>query len=289
MIKRTNSEDKWSLHFFCSKQPCIPTVAANIVVMVSLIGVSGVGVAHAELSPITPDQAVEAASEGLKRESSFPWYDAKKDELRPVTLRQKKAPKDAKDWEATERQPKKKRNRGTGNWNLLSGLSVVAQVMVYLLLLGLICAAIYFLVNSERLQEFFSQKRKEEEEEDGITDEQRMENLPFEVRRPRADLLSEAKRLYEMGRYGEAIVYLFSYQLLQLDKNQWIRLAKGKTNRQYLREIRQNRGLKGVLQGTMIPFEDFFFGHYAIEQERFESCWERMDEFHKLVRAKGAT
>ena len=53
----------------------------------------------------------------------------------------------------------------------------------------------------------------------------------------RLDLLAEARRHYQAGNYGAAIVYLFSFQLVQLDQRQIIRLAKGKTNRQYLREV----------------------------------------------------
>ena len=49
--------------------------------------------------------------------------------------------------------------------------------------------------------------------------------------RPKGTLLEEARRSYEQGDYNTAIVYLYSYQLVKLDQNQWIRLAKGKTNR----------------------------------------------------------
>jgi hypothetical protein len=84
-------------------------------------------------------------------------------------------------------------------------------------------------------------------------------------------------------------MYLFSYQLVHLDKHHLIRLAKGKTNRQYLRELRaQNeesdgQGLRGILRRTMIAFEDCFFGDHAIEKNRFEACWQRLDDFHKTV------
>lgn len=259
-----------------------------------LLWQSGESLAVAELSTMSGDAAVEAAAEGLKREARFPWYDAQSDELRPLQLREKETPTDLKDWAA-----KKKVKKTKGNWdwfwdlfpdfNFMSGLSTFMQLAVYGLLIALLLIAIYILANSETAKAFFNARRDEEEEEDAVTDEQRMDNLPFDIRRPRADLLSEARRLYEAGRYGEAIVYLFSYQLLQLDKNQWIRLAKGKTNRQYLREIRHGRDLRGILQKTMVPFEDFFFGHYQIEKERFESCWSRLDEFHQLVNAEVAT
>lgn len=260
-------------------------------VVLGLAWQSGLSFVAAELNTMSGDAAVEAAAEGLNREARFPWYDAKQDALRPLELRKKLTPTDVKDWEA-KKQAKKKSNRWWSdlfNGALLEGMSLFIRVVVYLLLIVAVVVLVMLIINSETAKAFFGRVDREEEEEDPITDEQRMENLPFDIRRPRADLLSEAKRLYDAGRYGEAIVYLFSYQLLQLDKNQWIRLAKGKTNRQYLGEIRNGRDLRSILHKTMVPFEDFFFGHYQIEKERFELCWSRMDEFHQLVTAEVVT
>ena len=53
--------------------------------------------------------------------------------------------------------------------------------------------------------------------QDAIAGEaEQIENLPFPVERPKTDLLGEARRNYELGNYGEAIMYLFSYQLVHL-------------------------------------------------------------------------
>ena len=65
----------------------------------------------------------------------------------------------------------------------------------------------------------------------------RVEALPFRVPRQATDLLSEARRQYEKGNYNEAIVYLFSHQLVELDRQHLIHLARGKTNRQLVREL----------------------------------------------------
>jgi hypothetical protein len=118
---------------------------------------------------------------------------------------------------------------------------------------------------------------------DTSSDVDRVEDLPFQLKRPTGDFLSEAQRLYEAGKYSDAIVYLFSYQLVALDKRHVIRLAKGKTNRQYLRETRSREPLKQLLQRTMISFEDVFFGHHELSRERFEESWQRLDEFHQQL------
>jgi len=114
-------------------------------------------------------------------------------------------------------------------------------------------------------------------------DAARIQSLPFPVAAGAIDLLAEARRHYQAGNYGAAIVYLFSFQLVQLDRRQIIRLAKGKTNRQYLREVGARAGLLQLIEPTMVAFEDVFFGNRTLERQRFESCWSRLDEFELLA------
>ncbi len=113
------------------------------------------------------------------------------------------------------------------------------------------------------------------------TDAQRMEALPFEIK-PADNLLDVARKFAETGRYADAIIYLFSHQLVELDRAHVIRLTKGKTNRQYLREINL-RELRSLMEQSTVAFEDAFFGHYEINKARFEQCWQRIDEFRGLV------
>ena len=103
------------------------------------------------------------------------------------------------------------------------------------------------------------------------------------IRQTWPDLRGEAERNYREGNYREAIVYLYSYLLVQLDRRQVIRLTKGKTNRQYLREVRQRPELVPIFEPTMIAFEDVFFGDHPLSRGEFEKCWDRLDEFHRLL------
>ena len=121
--------------------------------------------------------------------------------------------------------------------------------------------------------------------EEGLAagDVDRVESLPFQLKRPQTDLLSEARRHYEAGNYAEAIIYLYSYQLVELDKHQMIRLTKGKTNRQYLWEIRRRGDVFDLLRITMHAFEDVFFGNHPLERRRFESCWNRLGDFQQSL------
>ena len=116
----------------------------------------------------------------------------------------------------------------------------------------------------------------------------RVEKLPFRVQRPRADLLGEARRSYQAGDYAEAIVYLFSYQLVYLDKHDLVHLARGKTNRQYLREMGRGPGIVPVVEQTMLAFEDVFFGGHGLDRSRFELCWNGLEQFQRDVQQAAA-
>ncbi len=83
----------------------------------------------------------------------------------------------------------------------------------------------------------------------------RLENLPFQVQEKSDDPLVLAQRWYDQGRYSEAVIFLFAYQLMQLDRHQWIHLAKGKTNRKYLREVKHNAELRRITEHTMIALK----------------------------------
>ena len=94
---------------------------------------------------------------------------------------------------------------------------------------------------------------------------------------------AQARTHYEQGNYSEAIIYLFSYELVELDRSALIRLAKGKTNRQYLREAAATRSMKPLLERTMVTFEDVFFGRRTLDRSGFEACWKQLDEFQSLL------
>ena len=79
------------------------------------------------------------------------------------------------------------------------------------------------------------------------SDAQRMEDLPIGVPPSDHDLLAAARACYEAGDYGKAIIYAYAYQLVELDKRHLVQLSKGKTNRQYLRELRVATGSAGTV------------------------------------------
>jgi len=223
---------------------------------------------------------VESARRQLDRASRIPWYDAENDDLRPVELPPLRDPPPAGDWVWNV----KPRRAGTMNWNM-RWLWEALEVLAWGLLIAVFVLLTWLIVRSLRPANaaWATSRRSSEEQADGRSDQDRIENLPFDVVAAQSDLLAQARRCYEQGDYGRAIVYFFSFQLVQLDRHQQIRLAKGKTNRQYLLELGRASPLRGLIETSMTAFEDVFFGGYSLSRDRFEQCWKELEEFQRLA------
>jgi hypothetical protein len=227
--------------------------------------------------------AVEAGREALRESASFPWYDPERDDLRDLNAPAKKAVDAEIRKTGWEREPAAAPN-AVARPRTTSSLAGFLQAAAMALLVLLLCGLSYLLVRYFVLQEEAAGGNRQQAPLDDRSQEaDRVEQLPFHVRRTDTDLLSEARRLYEQQRYEEAIVYLFSYQLVELDKHQHIHLAKGKTNRQYLRELRQHAALQGMVQRSMIAFEEVFFGRHRLDRDRFEQAWQQLPAFQQAL------
>ena len=208
---------------------------------------------------------VEEAREGLRR-GGFPWYDKQNDSAKPVHV---DVP-----WNVGSR-PK-------ASWSLpgITFWEVVAIVVLAIVVFGLVWLLIRAYLNREELAAVGDSTRVRQAT---VDDAARIEALPFQIRQRDIDLLAEARRLYEQGNYSEAIVYFFSYQLVEMDRHQVIRLAKGKTNRQYLRDLRRQPMLQEIIERSMVAFEEVFFGGHELNRARFESVWHQLGQFTAFV------
>ncbi|MBK95738.1 MAG: hypothetical protein CMJ79_08475 [Planctomycetaceae bacterium] len=165
----------------------------------------------------------------------------------------------------------------------IGGGAEFAKALFYIVLgivaLALIGLIIWAIMNREKT------KKDPGVEMEGsvVTDDQRIEELPFQLDSAYKDLLERARECYQNGDFDQAIIYLFSYELIQLDKAQLIKLTRGKTNHQYLREVQPNASLKSRLSTTVRAFEDVFFGNKELSQQRFEECWREVSSFQQLT------
>jgi len=157
-------------------------------------------------------------------------------------------------------------------------LSTIVWIFV-----GVLLAAILYWVILVFLQRERTSSEDDEASEDGGLSLEQEAALPLTPSMPRGDFLSLARKFAQEGDFNRALIYMFSYQLVALDRTGRIRLARGKTNRQYLRELHSAEGLRGIFDRTMVAFEEVFFGGHELSETDFQRVWSRLDEFHRLV------
>ncbi len=223
--------------------------------------VAGLPTCPAVLAADAPaaDDPVAQGHEAFKSGGRYPWYDAEADTLKPLTLVPPRPPNPM--------------------WKYLGKILRWAAWITLGLLLVAIGVMLFLAVRARQART--NTNAKPAASPAARIDQ--VEALPFLQDRARDDLLGEARRHYEAGNYGEAIIYLFSYQLIALDRSSLIHLTKGKTNRQYLREAGRRPPLARLLERSMVTFEGVFFGGHALDRATFEACWGQLPEFDALL------
>lgn len=210
------------------------------------------------------DTAIESGREALSGSPKIPWYDSATDDFRAAKVK-------------PPRPPRQRSNFDIFEFLMWCGWFLLAVLLVTL---------VYFIAKS-----FLKHEVKDSivVSRDHVgADISRVDELPVALKKSPADFLDEARRLYSKGDYAQAIVYLFSHQLLQLDRRHWIRLVKGKTNRQYLREVRRSASpsadtLADIFHATVLTFEEVFFGKRLPPRESIDAVWQKIDLFEMLV------
>ncbi len=236
---------------------------------------------EADLS--NPEVAVETGKEAMDQSPAMPWYDAETDDFTTVNVK-------------PPRPPVLSSTSGTsGSWNLFSFGGLI-QLFGWLGLATLL-AWLFYLISKAYLRRELMESESFDEQAPTSHDVTRIEELPLSLPSTVDNYLAEAERLYRAGDIAQAIVYLFSHQLLELDRRHWIRLVKGKTNRQYLREIRRSPAsastsasgplvagpLADSFGQTVLLFEEVFFGKRMPPKRQIESCWQQIATFESLV------
>ena len=112
----------------------------------------------------------------------------------------------------------------------------------------------------------------------------KIQDLPFEVEQSMYGLLAQAERYRAAGDFSKAIIYLYSHALVEMDGARCIRLERGKTNRVYLRELRERDNLQSFTSQLVLAFEYAFFGKHALSQEAFERIWQQLPAFNAHVK-----
>ena len=116
-----------------------------------------------------------------------------------------------------------------------------------------------------------------------VAQKAKLSDLPFEVEQPIAGLKAQADYYRNKRDYRNAMIYLFSYLLVECDTAGCIRLARGKTNHRYVRELKGYPEVQNPFKRVVELFEEAFFGRKEISKERFEAIWNELPVIEQAI------
>lgn len=226
---------------------------------------------------------------------SVPWYDASSGSVRSVPVRSQtddSVHRDSRWLPKPEKVQKQSANTPVGGAAPAAatgtGVSATAWALILLLIIILVSLIIFALTKSDI--QFGSNDLAGSNGTSDKPDAQlieRINELPAELRRTDVNARDEAERLMKAGQFDQAIILLFSHQLLFLDHAGYLRLSRGKTNGRYVRETRQRDTQSAAwLRETATAFERSYFGKHELDASWFERLWRQNELLESAVTKK---
>ncbi|MGI6401585.1 MAG: hypothetical protein ACOX0A_05665 [Thermoguttaceae bacterium] len=114
--------------------------------------------------------------------------------------------------------------------------------------------------------------------------QRRIETLAEEARVRYDDLDRAAEEALARGDLRSALVFYFSWILVEMDKRDVVFLDKGKTNLEYWRELEDKPQLRELYRSVMIEFERVYFGGRSISRSDFDKVWNQRESFAQMMR-----
>jgi hypothetical protein len=255
----------------------------SFLILAATVGFGFCSISHAQ----------DAGLESLKRQS-LPWYDAASEQVKPVDLAARDEPQSQLRSTVVKKKPASKNSwledffeNIFGDWDGDWGNNL-ATFLYWLLWIALgIAVAILIIWAVQNLD--IEPPNDRGENEPTRSRAQSVAQLPFQLDDGNDDFRTLASQAVKAGNYRQAIVWLFSHVLVSLDQHDLIRLKKGKTNRQYLRELAGNQKLSDYYADVMLPFEASFFGDKEIDRDEFDRCWRGLEPFEQQVKSAEVT
>ncbi|MCF0234150.1 MAG: DUF4129 domain-containing protein, partial [Thermoguttaceae bacterium] len=177
------------------------------------------------------------------------------------------------------------RNHKPGNVGAFPSIPAFSQIALEVLfwtaLIVAVCFAarfIYIMAKNGRLKNSESLEKKNRE--------RRLETLAPESRERFDDLAEAARAAFEAGDYRAAIIYYFSWFLVEADKRRLLLMEKGKTNREYFYELSSYPEVRDAYWEIMDAFERAYFGDQPISREQFAKVWAMKPPFEEFLRAQ---
>lgn len=172
--------------------------------------------------------------------------------------------------------------RSSPNQPNLTGMPNLAfflQILLYVVIAALIIFGLYKL--APVIFPKLKLKRRAKSKERVILGERIAEDMSA------VDLFAEAERLATEGDLRGAIRKGYIALICDLSDKRLIGLARHKTNRDYLRELRQKRELLAQMSGVTNEFERSWYGSQAANANDWQGFRENCERTMQIARAEG--
>ena len=198
----------------------------------------------------------ESSAETALPSQSYPWYDGETKSVKKVQLPDRPPAKSlSREKVALKKAPATPAAAPPGGGGAIGQGSLLALGWFAWTMIALVIAALAGVL----IWAFFRLEANEIDEKNSVPRRSMAESikqLPFELDDGETgDFRQRAQWNYNNGNYNKATILLFSHVLVSLDQKNHIRLRKGKTNRQYLGEIKHQPPLANYFTPTMVLFE----------------------------------
>lgn len=221
--------------------------------------------------------------EVIQRSTNSIWYDSEQGSIKPSGTAQKAL--DVSDRHDAVSSPELPYDWSWLDWfstnlsNFFSWIFSGWKIVLILFFLILIFTIAYIIWQYTDFGTWYSPTRRKTTKAALEREAVKIQDLPFEIEQSLLGLLGQAERHRASGDYSRAIAYLYSHVLVTLDEARCIRLAKGKTNRMYLRELKDRETIRVFANQLVTVFEFTFFGKHQIDAPTFESIWTQLATF----------
>ncbi len=257
-----------------------PGIAARIgaVLLATLpVACRSLDVRGDETSSVPSASVRESADEEAFRKSiersRFPWFSRETGEAKYLPREVVESPK--------QRPTRERRSSRGFNW-ADSAVKIGCWVALSIFFVVAV-VAIVLAIRSMIIKNMLLKKRLAA---DAVARERRINALTPEAAEQYDDLFSSAKSAYDRGDYRRALIFFFSCLLVEMDKREFVLLAKGKTNLEYWRELVDFAELRSIYRATMNEFERVYFGGEPISREEFDRVWALHPRFEEIMREK---
>ena len=235
------------------------------------------------------ESAVETTRQAFRNAGQWDWYDAENDQVRPLPMPGERASESRREQEpgspnSFKESPAESREqvRSTEPGTVSALVNLFAWIMIVSLLVGFLVVIVAAIWRSG----FAKKKPSETAEQDETESGEYVAEMPFFLDRPESEWLRTARNHYEQGNYRQAMIYVYAHMLNVLDEHRWLQLARGKTNRQFLKELRAsaterqlNSSMGDYFYLAMMRFEKAFFGSHALTRDELDAIWKGLDRF----------